>query len=63
MFYNLVTFNEYRKLILHSDIKYYIIMMTTMLIIVSFQFSLSGENFLESIFSATLHQFGGVPPT
>ena len=54
MFYNLVTFNEYRKLILHSDIKYYIIMMTTMLIIVSFQFSLSGENFLESISSATL---------
>ena len=54
MFYNLVTFNEYRKLVLYSDIKYYIIMMTTMLIIVYFRFSLSGENFLESISSATL---------
>ena len=36
MFYNLVIFNEYRKLILHSYMKYYVIMMTTMLIIVSF---------------------------
>ena len=53
MFYNLVTLNEYRMLVLYSDIKYYIIMMITMLIIISFQFSLSGENFLENISSAT----------
>ena len=36
MSYDLVTFNECRKLILPSFMKYYIIVMTTMLIIVSF---------------------------
>ena len=36
MSYDLVTLNECRKVILHGYMKYYIIMMTTMLIIVSF---------------------------
>ena len=60
MSYDLVTFNECCKLILHSFMKYYIINHHNYSL---FQFSLLGENFLESIFSATLHQFGGVPPT
>ena len=60
MSYDLVTFNECCKLILHSFMKYDIINHHNYSL---FQFSLLGENFLESIFSATLHQFGGVPPT
>ena len=64
MSYDLVTFNVCRKLILHNLVKCYTIVMTTILSIVSLILSLLGEKpFLESIFSATLRQFGGVPPT
>ena len=52
MSYDLVTFNECCKLILHSFMKYYIINHHNYSL---FQFSLLGENFLESVFSATLH--------
>ena len=62
MSYDLVTFNEYCKLILHSYMKYYIIMMTTMLIIVSFN-SLRKYFQCNHLTERILHQFGGVPPT
>ena len=60
MSYDLVTFDECRTLILHSFVKYHIISHHNYSL---FQFFQLGENFLENIFSATLHQFGGVPPT
>ena len=54
MSYDLVSFNECRKLILHSVIKYSMINHHNYSL---FQLSLLGENFLENVFSATLHQF------
>ena len=50
MSYDLVTFNECRKLILHSFMKYYIIMMTTVVNYSFSQFSLLGENFFRKYF-------------